>query len=763
VVQLAVGAYGWWKARERSTSLITMIQANGGNLTSSVSFNRARYFTLCQASEARGIAWHDGRIESISLPQVATGCAGDPGLICLRAITTALLALFSNETTTSVLTYVIPHCLVNYDLEGQIIAESGPFLACVRQFVTAVATEEHCNTLTKRLQGRVDEGYRKLFSDSVGHFDFNDVQQVEVPMIIGVIEWTLTAPFKRRSRCYPTRSLAAWSIAFLLSELGFDVHCSPLIISSNALYDQQINRYSGASSNVFLVTHSSCETDPLASIPNRPSFSKIRSSFAARVVPITAVPVVIFRKMLFDDVHRTGGIINVDVQELCTIWKDTFEYVSSCFDPCHIADEFDKDSELPIVVLPVRTTYHPSAGNVFFQMLAPMLRKYLPSHDWTPLHLDHIRHVAWSLALEQRGSNPRFKLEDWYRFTAVLVASMYAVSCKSISPESSEDEPTAIGLIEVAAYSDFLSPHTGTSNLINWFTKFMNVDGSPSTNLLNWRRFLYCVFAGKQYLGYPDRLLEEAFGCYMNGVLVVSDILVRPSIHSNSLSRFHVHFGRPIQIPLGEDGLVLTAPAGENDIPMRPLPLARHQNVTELTSHSSETRARIDIEPFWEVEHEKVIFRLRLDGVVKCSFSPQKLQHAFSKHHNHGKSLLRHPVCKCNAPVANISVPASQRWKALEARQFLDLCTTNKDASTNLSAGKNEDSVCVHAGGDDAAQVLSLIVFRQPIVFASECLKCAFDYSNSHSKEILDTRPLPYNPQEEGIGIIMFDVITMPP
>ena len=55
-VQLAVDAYGWWKAKERSMSLIEIIQANGGRLISAMSFNVIRYISARQITELRGIA-----------------------------------------------------------------------------------------------------------------------------------------------------------------------------------------------------------------------------------------------------------------------------------------------------------------------------------------------------------------------------------------------------------------------------------------------------------------------------------------------------------------------------------------------------------------------------------------------------------------------------------------------------------------------------------------------------------------------------------
>jgi hypothetical protein len=42
-VHLATGAYGWWKARERSASFADLIAIDGGHLVSTSSFNLVQY------------------------------------------------------------------------------------------------------------------------------------------------------------------------------------------------------------------------------------------------------------------------------------------------------------------------------------------------------------------------------------------------------------------------------------------------------------------------------------------------------------------------------------------------------------------------------------------------------------------------------------------------------------------------------------------------------------------------------------------------
>ena len=43
ICQLAMGAYGWWKAREKSESLMELLSVSGGELVSASSFNHNVY------------------------------------------------------------------------------------------------------------------------------------------------------------------------------------------------------------------------------------------------------------------------------------------------------------------------------------------------------------------------------------------------------------------------------------------------------------------------------------------------------------------------------------------------------------------------------------------------------------------------------------------------------------------------------------------------------------------------------------------------
>lgn len=50
-VELAVGAYGWWKARERSQSLVQVLSSAGCELSPCSTFDMHQYISRCALVE----------------------------------------------------------------------------------------------------------------------------------------------------------------------------------------------------------------------------------------------------------------------------------------------------------------------------------------------------------------------------------------------------------------------------------------------------------------------------------------------------------------------------------------------------------------------------------------------------------------------------------------------------------------------------------------------------------------------------------------
>ena len=90
--QLATGAYGWFKARERSKSLQELLSVSGGQLVSTSSFNLTLYKDIRTNHTAmQGVVVQDQKVQTTTLPKGSTAIPDNPGAACLRALTTGLL------------------------------------------------------------------------------------------------------------------------------------------------------------------------------------------------------------------------------------------------------------------------------------------------------------------------------------------------------------------------------------------------------------------------------------------------------------------------------------------------------------------------------------------------------------------------------------------------------------------------------------------------------------------------------------------------
>ena len=747
-IQLAVGAYGWWKARERSVSLIELVNGNGGRLSASLSFNISQYLMACQSSEFRGIAWFDGRLESVPVPNASTAKFGDAGMICLRAITTALLTFYNIDSTTAVLAHIIPHCLINYDLERDPVVVDGPFLTTVRQFVSGIAAEEHCNTVRKRIQERVDVEYRKLFSTPIMTGVYvTDVKEAEIPIIIGLFKWVLAPPSKRDTNLYPTRSLSAWCMTVFLSQLGFDVRHSSVLISTTALYDEHLAPHNHpAPSSVFLVACDGRRTDFLMPTPGA---KPTKSSQSPRIVPIKSIPSVIFRHLR----HESKSII---VERLCEIWDEAFEHASSSISPVQVRN-IDNVSESAIESTIMEPLVHteigvcvgtdadddgdvansPPAAFGLLKVLEPLLRKHIPNHKWTPNLLYEILD-AWieepEIIVPQKNSP---KGDNWYIFTSIILATVYAICSKSLL---SEEKHSGSEFIDVSIYPDLVSAGTIKTKL--WREMFIDVCDAldrrgkpPGLSLERWTRLQFNICTG-ELVNEVSFMRDGTLGYHANGIFVVSNMLLHPQLRPQSLAEFHIVFGQPLQIPVTDHGFVV-AMVEQPPRPVKPVPIPASDLPisSTLKSNPSDQRIRIDLEPFWESNPRHAVYRVRIGGVLICSFNPMNLIIDLADACLNSKAI--HMVsCSCGSKFKEVSVPSEERWKTLEFSQFLargESAPGHFGEESCLHAGMLEDGEYDHllipTARDTAAQVFVCVYcWTVPKIVALDCIKCAYTY-----------------------------------
>ena len=520
-------------------SLIEMIRAGGAQLAPSLTFNADHYRTISQTTEVRGIAWHDGRLESIPLPHASTSTAGDSALLCLRAIASALLALYHIETTVAVLARVIPNCLINYDLDGERIESEGTFRFSVHQFVSAIAVEERSSTLKKELWARVDKGIGNLVPSLAETFTLDEVHEFDVPVVIGLLEWLLGPPSKRTISSYPTRSLTVWSLSIMLRHLGFDLFISPIVITSPDLYEEQIateNHF--CEGKVFLVTCRQCKTDILA--PN-PGAQKTRpSSNPSRIVSISAIPTVIFRNFY----SETEG------NHLQTIWDDAFQQAYSVFCQLRLTKanvSLHKGKEARYHD-PLQNT-ETESDTLLYHILSPQLGRYCPGTKWTSAN--------FCLELQAMATANLFafsaqELNEWLRFIAVTLATMYAGLSRSIC--STPEGVTSHALTEVSVDRDLLLFAYKRMDLSKWLGILLCASTMGGTPFTTWSILISEIFTGLRWSPHLRGRSQHIFGFYNNGIFLVSDVLLSPSLRPESIVQFHTHFGQPLTNHSGQNG-----------------------------------------------------------------------------------------------------------------------------------------------------------------------------------------------------------------
>jgi hypothetical protein len=746
-VQLAVGAHGWWKARQRSVSLMEMIHANGGHLAPSSSFNTQRYRDVRHASEFRGIAWYDGRLESVPLPNASTGTFGDPGLLCLRAITTALLTLCKEESTVAVLAYVIPHCLLNYDLEGEPLAADGPFLTALTQFVSSIAAEENCSTMKKTLHLHVDELLDRMLPKSAIGVSHEGQVELEVPHVIGLLVWVLSPISKKEKSPYPTRSRTTWCLSVALSQIGFDLYPSPMLITEEAQYDKHFIPHDNqfTKPTVFLVNFGKCATDPCLPVPG--TAPNVRISPSPRIVPIKAIPMVIFRHLQLQS--KAPG--TVDVQRLCDIWDKAFEWVSNCSGPMiseHInrsclgtqsgSSTYDRPTE--------ESNYEMQLG--LEEIVLPLLQEYVQvDESWTA---EEVCNALYELEKSELWT------ERGHTIIAITLATIYAVCCNFLFSGHEGEADGDYGLLEVAVYPDLISRLANPGIKFSLSQIFIDLDttlrdyDSPDSCL----PFLFYVSTGEWYETIEPT--DCVLGIHANGICVVMDALLNPTLRGASLFRFQIRHGQPLQIPITESGFVCAAdtrgmtPSADLGFSLDKFTSTSSLNTVPIAStlltQPSDHKIRIDFEPFWEKHPRKVVFRGRANGLLICTFSPVillcSLVKTYERYRFHQDAAADFVFCHCDTLSDAVSVATSQRWKVAEVSQLLlDLGTTSAlhYFSTPDIYGETHflqpamfgdkfdyDRLFVHTAGDPAAQVLVFVGFANvDRVVAQDCIACA--------------------------------------
>ena len=326
-VYLATGAYGWFKSRERTLSLEQTLAASGVSLAIVSTFNSSRYTKYrqdhgCTCGVARTL---QNTITRIKLPKASTALEGHAGMMCLRALTLALLCFVDQSQIPAILKDILPRRLFHYDQEGEEFVIEGPSLAALIRYVQAINTEESIDDLRTKLLNRVDSQIQRVTNATMD--DILISQQTEIGHIVGLVDWLLTPAAKRDISIYRTRSLRVWCLALVLSELGFELEADRTAVTEPLSLSklERESEYYNHEARVVLVLASGWSTDQARKLSHaiHDRFHQ-RVHIPPRIITVRAFPAIAYADNVMDQSFRG---FPADATDLERAFVGTFVFV----------------------------------------------------------------------------------------------------------------------------------------------------------------------------------------------------------------------------------------------------------------------------------------------------------------------------------------------------------------------------------------------------------------------------------------------------
>jgi hypothetical protein len=190
---------------------------------------------------------------------------------------------------------------------------------------------------------------------------------------------------------------------------------------------------------------------------------------------------------------------------------------------------------------------------------------------------------------------------------------------------------------------------------------------------------------------------DAILGYQKNGIAIIAELLLHPSAIPDRWYRFHVKVGHVLDFPLTDSGFIRSATGRIQLMSSEVWDIEPTGGHPELVRTSPDTIIRIDAEPWWEQDERAVVFRVRVDGVVKAIFSPENI---YTKLQGHSVYV---PKCECPIPKNSIETPGP-----LAVLQVSDFVRHQCHHMTYEGGKLNQEKVLVQTGGDQAAQALCL-------------------------------------------------------
>ena len=491
--QLATGAYGWFKARERSKSLQELLSVSGGQLVSTSSFNLTLYKDIRTNHTAmQGVVVQDQKVQTTTLPKGSTAIPNNPGAACLRALTTGLLCFYETEAIVEILQDLIPYALVQLNQDDTTLEIEGALLASLRQWVSAVALEEDSDMFRKFMLETVAAQLSKTTGAEIDDLiDMDHTSFNELPFIIGVLKWILTPLHKREPKQYPTRSLKVWSVTSIMEVLGFEVHAHPFVVQNTDEYKSNLQYPSrfGEAPRVFLVVGNDEETDLMHESHQPRTFAS--NSLKPQTTMMRGIPWIAFR-------HLRGTRTVVGTEHLADIWKISFKSAKACF------------RSISMLKQNIRIEIQESES-----MGVPEHQKALIS-DFSP-ELDRICATAMHHFIPMSPSSPGWDLVELREQMKALTGEeerffhneslcrgncyvLYAIVCGAIYGICSNacfDNGDILGEDSEVAFSPDVLFHNGGRRVKEWARTVGHAISGHHVSLGAWNDLLFELFLGK--------------------------------------------------------------------------------------------------------------------------------------------------------------------------------------------------------------------------------------------------------------------------
>ncbi|MCJ1238797.1 hypothetical protein MMC14_006788 [Varicellaria rhodocarpa] len=718
-VQLALGAYGWYKAKGRSKSLIGPLSASGAELVSTSSFNREHYLeSRSQEGVVRGLVIQNGIAQSTTLPKASTAVPQHPGLICLRALTTGILCFYGSDACTAILANVIPFALLQYHQQDSDIDMAGPAQSSLKQFVDAIAIEEDANTYrTFLLQQASNRQFEITGAPLSEILDCDFTHEVDLPLAIGFLRWMLTPVHKRDHAQYPTRSLLVWAMAVTMKHVGFEVSASLTFISSATSYEQILgaDRYIDQYPEAILVTTSAGLTDFESSV-EVPQVED--DGLRPQITPMRGIPWLAFR-------HLRGSISDVNTQLLVDIWMFAHAQARDSTGRPEVRNGGDFRLKPLSGKSRVISDLHSQLLRPFSPHLdhicGPAMSQYVPirsnSADWKPELIDEQFRIL-------RTEEDKFQLQPALRENCYILISIILGTIYGVVSRACRDDNNDLNLDSEVA---FLPNIIYGSKLKKW-ASFIGLALSGSIYFKDWNSAVLEIVLGIKatsqgsQVGLGNARLTEkqarsgmSLGAQGNGMAAVLDLAVKPSLRADSVAIFHIGRGLIVNLPLTDEGFI---EASCRILPPMTMGLNDDPHVTTLEvplSKGIDASMRIDIEPCWEGDPRTVVFRVRNYGAVVSSLNIDTVV-----------MYLQHQVihCKCTDKTRTVSVNANEKWQNVNIESLMR--TLFKGISHHRAdIDYKSYRVCIDATRSEAATLFAIgTLYTQNLMICDGCLKC---------------------------------------